>query len=302
MIIFKKIKEVCYKDLGIFYMIVASILFAITGAFSKVLSQNLSSIEVVFFRNFIGLLFILPIIIKVKFNQKGGKIWLLIFRAFIGTMALLAFFYNIAHISLGAAFTFSKTSTIFTAVLATILLNERLSLQSWFFIFLGFFGIICIVQPNLGLSKSDFLGIFSGFGAALAYTSIKKLNGFYDARVIVAVFLLFGSFIPAFFMGISEFVEISELDFLLAKFVMPNFKEWIYILLMGGFGVLFQIYMTKAYASSKKVGIVAAVGYCDVIFSLIIGIFLGDDLPNLIAGVGIFLIILSGIFVTLDKK
>ena len=82
---------------------------------------------------------------------------------------------------------------------------------------------------------------------------------------------------------------------------MPTPKMWIFIVLMGVFGLLFQTYMTKAYAASRHAGTVAAVAYSDIIFTLIIGIIMGDSLPNLMAGFGIILVIVSGVIVAMQK-
>ncbi|NLC27306.1 MAG: EamA family transporter, partial [Campylobacteraceae bacterium] len=94
-------------------MLVASFFFALMGGFAKVLSQSMPPVEVVFFRNVIGVVLILLTLIKVPFSHKGGRPWLLLFRGLMGFLALLAFFYNIAHISLADAMTFSRTSPIF---------------------------------------------------------------------------------------------------------------------------------------------------------------------------------------------
>ena len=86
------------RHLGIYYMLIASMLFAGTGALSKLLSSELSSIEIVFFRNIIGLFLIIFMIYQRPLHQTGGKFWLLAFRGIIGTIGLYAFFYNIAHL------------------------------------------------------------------------------------------------------------------------------------------------------------------------------------------------------------
>ena len=99
--------------LGVKYMLFASVMFAFMGATAKELSDSMSSIEVVFFRNVFGVVLILLSIYKSPLNQIGGKMWLLIFRGTAGFIALLFFFYNIANIPLGEAMTFSKTSAIF---------------------------------------------------------------------------------------------------------------------------------------------------------------------------------------------
>ncbi|MDL0089069.1 DMT family transporter [Campylobacter gastrosuis] len=289
------------RNLGVYYMIIASVLFATTGAFAKILSADLPSIEVVFFRNVVGLFIIIYAIFKSPLKQKGGHFWLLMFRGFIGTMALFAFFYNIAHINLGAAFTFSKTSPIFTAIIAAIVFKERLSLKGWGAIFLGFVGILFVIQPNLGISKSDWLGLFSGVGAALAYTSVKELKRSYDTRTIVLSFMAWGSALPLVFMALAENFSYEPLDFLLSPFVIPSLKNCILILLMGVAGLIFQVYLTKAYAASPKAGVVAAVSYLDVVFTIFIGFFLGDALPNHVAFFGIMLVIFSGIIVVREK-
>ena len=49
-------------DKGVLYMLLASLFFAIVGAFAKVLSRDMPSVEVVFFRNFVSLLFVIATI------------------------------------------------------------------------------------------------------------------------------------------------------------------------------------------------------------------------------------------------
>jgi len=234
-------------------------------------------------------------------RQSGGEFGMLMFRGFIGTVALFALFYNIAHINLGAAYTFQKTSPIFTAIFAAIFLREALSRRGWFAIFLGFIGILFIIQPNLGISKSDWLGLSSGVGAALAMLSVRKLRKAYDTNVIVLSFMAWGTFLPLALMGAAEWIEIKQLDFLLSPFAAPDLKGVVLIVLMGLAGFYFQLFMTKAYAASKKAGSVAAISYMDVVFSLVVGFFMGDTLPNAAAFFGIFLVIFSGILVARER-
>lgn len=289
------------RHLGIYYMLIASLLFAGTGALSKILSSELSSIEIVFFRNIIGLGLIILMIYKKPLHQTGGKFWLLAFRGIIGTIGLYAFFYNIAHIDLATAFTFSKTSPIFTALLAAIIFKERLSYLGWFAIFIGFIGILFIIEPTLGVSKDEYIGLLSGIGAALAYTSIRGLRKHYDTRAIVLSFMLCGSAIPLLSMIIGSFYYRPDLDFLISPFIMPSLASWVMVILMGLLATGFQIYLTKAYAASKKAGVVAAVGYSDVVFSMIFGLILGDSLPGAWAFLGIVMIIGAGILVARER-
>lgn len=286
---------------GIKYMLFASLLFAFMGAFAKQLSDSMSSLEVVFFRNVFGVLLILISIYKKPLVQKGGKPWLLIFRGTAGFIALLFFFYNIANIPLGEAMTFSKTSTIFSAIFAYIFIKEKLGVKGWLGIFVGFIGILFITNfDGSSLDKTDWLGILCGVGAGLAYTSVRELRTYYDSRTIVLSFMTIGTIGPMLLMLISEVYVNEKLDFMLATFVMPQANDWIFIILLGIFATFAQIYMTKAY-SVAKAGIIGTISYANIVFSIIIGLFLGDAFPDIWIILGIIFIVLSGILVSMKK-
>ncbi len=286
---------------GVKYMLIASFTFAIMGAFAKLSSEHMSSLEVVFFRNLAGVILIGLAVMKKPLVNRGGKPWLLFFRGFMGFTALLAFFYNIANIPLGDAMTFSKTSPIFTAIFAWMFLQEKLSLKAWVAIGIGFIGIVLITQPTgVGFSKYDALGIFSGVGAALAYTSIRELQNYYDTRAIVLSFMGVGTLGPIVLFILSAYVQVDELDFMLGEFIMPSGVVWFYVIAMGVFATISQLLMTKAYGETKA-GIVGAVSYSNIVFSIIVGVLLGDSLPNMITLCGICLIIFAGVIVARAK-
>ncbi|WP_370583472.1 DMT family transporter [Nitratiruptor sp. YY08-14] len=279
-------------------MLIASVLFAGMGVFAKLLSQNLPSLEVVFFRNVFGVLLVGASLLHTPMTHEGGRPWLLFFRGFIGFLALLMFFYDIAHIPLGEAMTYSKTSPIWTAIFAFIFLHEALSPRQWAAVFLGFFGIVFITDPfRTPFDKYDLLGILSGMGAALAYTSVRELKRYYDTRAIVLSFMGVGTIGPVVLMLLAPYIESQELDFMFASFVMPKGVLWIQIVAMGVLATFAQIFMTKAYGVTKA-GIVGAVSYSNIAFSILFGLlFLGDPIPEFVKILGIILIVISGILV-----
>ena len=284
------------------YMVIASFLFATTGAFAKLLSQSMSSVEVVFFRNITGLIIVLISIYKVPLKQKGGKAFLLFLRGVIGFLALLMYFYNIANIPLAQAQTFTKTAPIFTAVFAYMFINEKLSIKAWMGVIIGFIGIIFITNFDITtLNKTDWLGILSGVGAGLAYTSIRELKNYYDTRSIVLSFMAIGTIGPVVLMIIGEFYYITSLDFIIATFSMPKSSDIIFILGLGLSATASQLLMTKAYSLAKG-GIVGTIGYSNIIFSIFIGVYLGDSFPTFTMIFGILLIIISGIFVSYNNN
>jgi drug/metabolite transporter (DMT)-like permease len=296
-------KYILNIDRGVLFMLLASLSFAFMGGFAKVVSETLPPVEVTFFRNIFGVILVGYAIYKSPLKQIGGKPLLLLFRGTMGFVALLAYFYIIAYIPLGEAVTYNKTSPIFVAIFAYIFLHEKLNKWAILAIIIGFGGIILIAQPEGGsFDKYDILGIFSGLGAALAYTSIRELRAYYDTKAIVMSFMGVGTVAPLLLMLITPYVNPPEsLNFMFAEFVLPKGNVWLMVLAMGLFATASQVLMTKAYELTKA-GIVGTISYSNIVFALIIGIMLGDPIPDMWTFLGIILVISSGLLVALPTK
>lgn len=288
---------------GIIFMIIATFLSALTSFFSKILSTNINPIEIVFFRNLIGLL-IMGYLLKninfkaIKFSKRG--VFFLILRGVIGSTALIFFYFNITLLGLAEATTFTKSIPIFLSINAFIFFKERLSLISWICIFVGFYGVFLVMNPNLGLKPSDFFGVINAFLAALSYTIVRELREFFEDKIIVLAFLFFSTFLPLVYILILKNLNFSY-PLLSENFRMPFASEWIFIVLMGISGILFQITITKAFTSRQKVGVVSAMNYVEILFSIMFGMILGEAIPNLKMFLGIILIVLSGIIIAYKK-
>ena len=291
-------------DAGIFYMLMATLTFAAMGGFVKTLSQTLPSLEVTFFRNIFGVAIIGTSLWRRPMTTAGGKPWLLFFRGAIGFVALLAYFNNMANLPLGTAVTFNKTSPLFLAFFAWIFLGERLPKLALLALLFGFAGIAMIAKPSgiLSLDHDIMLGLISGIGAALAYTSIRELKNHYDIRTIALSFMAVGTVGPIILMALAEYITVPQsYDFLITRFVMPQGITWLYIIAVGIFATASQLLMTKAY-SLTQAGIVGTITYTQILFAVIIGTLLGDQLPDLWSWIGMGLIVVAGLLVTVPKR
>ncbi len=284
---------------GIILMLIASFFFALTMVFAKILSSSMGSVEVTFWRNLIGLILVLALVWRKPIKNVGGRPITLVFRGVIGTVALLAFFYTISATSLSHAIVYGKTEPIFTALLAFILLGEKLTLRSITAVIIGFLGV-CVLS-GLEFSYLNIMGILVGFLSALAYTSVRSLKAYYDERTVVLSFMFFGVIIPALLMIGAEFYTSSHLAFALNPFLMPHGVSWLWILFMGIAAAYGQIYMTRAYFYAEA-GLVSTISYSVVLFASFFGILLGDVLPTFMIVVGAILIVASGIILSRGKK
>lgn len=290
---------------GIIYMLIASFCFALTGACAKVMSADMSSIQIVFYRNIIGIGFILiPILYRPR-PQIGGRLWLLIFRGVVGTMALYVFFYGIGHLGLATAITYQQSYPIFIAIVSYFIFNEVLSGREYLAVILGFIGVAAIFFPQISTHdfklKSHLIGLSNPLLIGSAYLSIKGLSKYYDSRVIVLSFMVSGVILPIISMFIGAFYPSSELDFLVAKYVSITLKQVPWVVLIGIAALIGQIYLTKAF-QFQKTGVIAAVGYSNILFSLIFGALLHDKWVGIVGTGGILLVIISGVLISYKQS
>jgi len=285
-------------------MLIGALISALSGALTKILSHDMSALEIVFFRNIIGIAIILFTLQHTKPTLKGGKWYLLITRGLLGFSAMILFFYTITVIPLGEAITLNKTSPLFVSILAYFLLKEHLSMQTILALLIGFLGVVFIVKPfGMTLSYAHFLGILGGFFAAAAYTTIKKIKNIYDSRVIVLSFVGVGTFMPALLFLIAPYITPPQaLAFLFPEFTLPtHLSTWLLLSFMALVATLSQWLLTKAY-SATNLSIIGVISYTNIPFAVGFGFLLGDALPDALTLLGIGLIIAGGFLVGLKKS
>ena len=290
---------------GIMYMVIASFSFALTGACARYLRSDINPIELVLFRNIIGVGFIVYSLIHKPADALGGKIGLLIFRGVIGTLALYTFFYGISKIGLAIAITYQQSYPVFLSVMAIFLLGEKLIFREWTAIIIGFVGICLIFLPSVDSSqltlRHHLLGISNAVMTGMAYMSIRGLSKYYDQRTIILSFMLSGIILPVISLSLGSIEEYPQFDFFIQKFDTPKMEHIPVILLLGIAALVGQVYLTKAF-SYQKTGVIAAVGYSNIVFSIIFGTMLGDAFPDVLSMTGIMLIIICGVMVSFKKS
>lgn len=286
-------------------MLVAAFCFSVSGASTKVLGKHINSVELVLFRNTIGVIFVLFTVFKRPLKNKGGKANLLIFRGVIGTLALYTFFYAITKIGLAEAITYQQSYPIFLAMMGVFLFKDMPGKAVWLAIIIGFCGICLIFLPqfNFGLNMLKFhaFGISNAIMTALAYLSIKQLAGYYESRTIVLSFMLSGIVLPLVSLLLGHFFEPGNFEFIIAKFDIPRSGDWFWILVLAISAFFGQIALTKAFTMGDS-GEVSAIGYFNILFSVWFGVLLGDAIPGIPGFLGMALIILSGIIISYSKK
>lgn len=294
------LKDPRYK--GIFFMLLAALGFSVMGGAAKALKESFNAGQLVFYRNAVGLLFLVPGLIINAPEQEGGKPLRLAFRGLMGTIALYTLLYCILHIPLGTAMSYNLTSALFIAIFSYFLFKEFHGRSVALAVLLGFAGMLLIYKPVMHLPwYYHVAGLISGITSAIAYLTVNRLTKYYDARVIVLSFLLSGFIVPLCTMVIHYVTGAQPDGLFIIDFRLPAGIEWFYVLLMGLAALFGQYFVTRSYGADKA-GIVSIFGYANIIYSVFIGMLLGDAFPDWISWAGISCIILSGIIITLVKR
>jgi drug/metabolite transporter (DMT)-like permease len=270
------------------WMLVASFLFALMGVLVKLASERFSSPELVFYRSLFGLLSIYLFIVV------GTRQWLAplatrhvmshVKRSLSGFMALVMFFYAIAHLPLATAITLNYTAPLFLGAITGWWLRERHGAGLVGALIFGFVGVSVLLQPGWRNQDAEagIIGLASGLLAAVAYLNVRALGrqGEPEWRVVF-YFTLVATLGGALWMAAAGFTR-------------PRSADWPILLAMGLTATLAQLAMTRAYSLGNTLT-VGTLAYSNVAFSALYGVTLfGDRLP-ISAWFGMAFIVLGGL-------
>ena len=283
-------------------MLLAALGFSVMGGAAKALKENFTAGQLVFYRNLVGLLVLVPGLIIRPPIQKGGKPLRLAFRGLMGTLALYTLLYCILHLPLGTAMSYNLTSALFIAIFSYFFFGEYHGKKVLFAVLLGFAGMLLIYQPVMRFPwYYHITGLLSGIISAIAYLTLGRLAAYYEPRVIVLSFLVSGVLLPSIKLLIHYAFGVAADGVFIMDWRSPRGQEWFYVLLMGLAALFGQYFVTKSYGADKA-GIVSVFGYANIIYSVFIGMIFGDAFPGLISWTGIICIIISGVIISLVKK
>lgn len=270
-------------------MLLSAFIGALNGAVAKILSVSMDPIEIVFYRNLLGVMIILYSLKKIPVIIDTSKLHLLLLRGIFGSLAMLLFFYTIAKIPLGEAVILNKTSPFFVTILAYYLVKETINLRTFFALIIGFIGVVLIIEPfGMTISSAHILGVLGGFFAAAAYATIKKIKDIYDARVIMLSFMGIGVILPLLLVLFTPYVHFK---------VHTDPIIWVLISFMAVLSTASQWFLTRAYSISAA-SIIGVISYTSIPFAIGFGMVLGDSVPDMYTFLGIALIVIGGVLVS----
>ena len=272
------------NQLGLLYMFMSVCAFSIMDLLVK-WSQEYPTGEVLFFRGLFGLLptyFLIPKD-KLKFFYKTDRKLEHFFRCFAGIIALIAIVIALRELPLAIVVSLSYAAPLFITVLSIFLLSEKVGIFRWIAVLMGFFGVLVISEPGFKeLNYLYILPIIFCIGMAFVTITIRKLSTSEPVWLISIFFTLTITFVSLFTIPFG--------------WILPNFKDFILLALIGITGGGANLLLTQSYKLSE-VSLVAPLKYLSLIFAIFFGYLIWDEVPSFKNLIGAALVITSSLII-----
>ena len=159
-------------------MIVALFMFTLMGICIRLSAEHLPVIEVVFFRNFLAVLILLPLVARVGFGSlQMHRPKLFFVRAAVNAVGMFCGFTALTLIPLAQMTALSFTTPLFVTIGAVLFLGEIIRARRIAAICVGFFGTLIILQPGVvDVTAGSFLALVHALTIALASLIVKVLT------------------------------------------------------------------------------------------------------------------------------
>jgi len=249
--------------------------------------SNLHPMQVVFYRAMGTFVFIMPYMLYRKVSIIGNHPKLLSLRAIFGLISLATFFMAIKIMPLGSAISLRYVGPIFGAILAFYFLKEKVNQWQWLSFIIAFAGVVVLKGFDLRISYWGlFLSLTSAFFLGIVFVLIRYLATREHYMTIIN-----------YFMGISILASLAFIH----HWRMPIHNEWYAVVFIGIFGLIGQIFMTRAF-SLEETTVLAPFKYMEIVYALIMGLIFFGEGYTILSLTGIVLITSGMILNVLAKK
>lgn len=271
---------------GIFFAVVAVVIFAAQDGISKHLASEYPPIWIVTVRYWAFAIFVLALSSRrpggVRAVARSGRPWLQIARgallAFQVVLAITAF----ARFGLAHTHSIMAAAPLLVAALSVPVLGEPVGWRRWLAITAGFCGILMILRPGMvELDHNVFWAIGGGIGIAI-YGLLTRLAGRYDRAET--------SF---FYTGVAGAAAITLVGVWQATMLTPT--DWAWMGLLCVTGMAGHYFLIRAFELASAV-VVQPITYLQLVMVSVIGVVLFGESVDGWTAAGATVVVAAGLF------
>ena len=263
------------------WMVLSALAFSLMVVGVKQVGERLPIGEVVLARALVSLVLSYGMVRRLGVDPWGRRRGLLVLRGLVGSAALFCVYAAVMHLPLAAATVLQYLYPTFTALLAWLLLGERLGRRVLLAMGLGWLGVLLVAQPAASSALPATWVAVAVAGAlltAVAYVSVRSLAESEHPAVIIFYFPLVA--LP------------MSLPLVLLDPVLPTPGEWLWLLGVGVFTQVGQVGLTRALTQLPAAR-ATAISYVQVGFAALWGWWIFGETIDLPTAIGAGLILMA---------
>ncbi len=271
--------------LGIAYACLGMFCVAGLDTLAKLLGEGYGVVQIMFFRNFFGL-FVIAALVWRDGGLRTLRTAQPIQHAIRGACALAAglmFFTGLQFMPLAEAFAITFAGPVFIAALSVPLLGEKVGPRRWAAILIGFAAVMAILRPgSTAFQPAALLPLGAAFAYALVMIFSRRLS-----RGETSASILFWT---------AAICTVATAALLPFDWTTPTPRDWLLFVGLGVAGSLGMLFMVQAYRHAPAAA-VAPFDYTILIWGLILGWLIWQELPD--AGIwhGVGLLVACGLYI-----
>ena len=241
--------------------------------------------QVLFFRGFFGIViyfFIMPRnrIKNFYYTKRAGLHFL---RCLFGFIALVAIFIALRNLPLATVVSISFAAPIFTTIFSVFFLSEKVGFYRWLAVSIGFVGIIVITEPGFdSLNIYYIYPIIFCLGLSYVAIAIRQLSSTEPVWLIA--------------LNFSIVITLASLFTIPFGWVMPNIQDLVLLCMIGFLGGFANLWLSQSFKLSE-VSLVSPLKYLALIFGIIFGYLIWDEIPSIKTLLGAILVVASSLII-----
>ena len=269
-------------------MAIAAVLFVSMHTIVRGMSGELHPFEIAFFRAFLGLFVLAPIVVRDRgLSLRTPNLKLHLLRGLLNAGAMLSFFYGLSITPLAQATALGFSVPLFATVLAVFFLGEVVRAKRWTAIVIGFVGTLVILRPGMiEVGIGPLLIIASSAIWSFALMVIKVMTRT-DSCVTISLYAsLFLS--PIVFAVALPFWE------------MPTIEQFVRMFVLAAFGTIAQTLMNQALKLADT-SVVLPVDFTKLIWAALLGYLFFEEIPDMFTWIGGAMIFASTTYIAVRE-
>lgn len=270
---------------GIMWVVLAGLMFVAVTVLVRHLGSDLPAVQAAFIRYAIGLLLVIPAIIKMSFRTMTfPNVKFYVLRGLAHGVAVMLWFFAMARIPIAEVTAIGYTTPIFTALGAIVIFGERIRFRRILAIIIGFFGTLIILRPGFNEISMGSLAQFCAAPCfAISFLFAKKLTQTEQSGDILVM--------------LTIFCTLTLLPGALMQWRTPQLDELLWLALVAVFATAGHYALTRAFAAAPLT-VTQPFAFLQLVWAIIFGFLLFGEIPDLWVVVGGFTIVASITYLT----